>query len=205
MRRWIKKITEHKLFQQGILLAILINTLSMGIEYHNQVDYSFLNIIWFLDFEITTNARLAKINTNKLYLAWRADSGCGDKQHCFFNNLCRGDVVKGHRRGSIWLHQQWIQCFRWDCRCFEVTLQIIFIRRLSTYTLHNRDLQFWTLASWNCFNPLLRNEVAVLAWVSCVPSDYWGSWSWFASCQTYEGSCSLCFAPWTTLQCSFHF
>jgi len=36
-RRVIKKIVEHKYFQQGILLAILVNTLSMGIEYHNQV------------------------------------------------------------------------------------------------------------------------------------------------------------------------
>ncbi|EDS27724.1 voltage-dependent T-type calcium channel subunit alpha-1G [Culex quinquefasciatus] len=32
----IKKIVDHKYFQQGILLAILINTLSMGIEYHDQ-------------------------------------------------------------------------------------------------------------------------------------------------------------------------
>jgi hypothetical protein len=30
-------LVQHKYFQQGILLAILINTLSMGIEYHNQV------------------------------------------------------------------------------------------------------------------------------------------------------------------------
>jgi hypothetical protein len=37
IRRVIKAIVEHKYFQQGILLAILINTLSMGIEYHNQV------------------------------------------------------------------------------------------------------------------------------------------------------------------------
>ncbi|CAK9820055.1 Voltage-dependent T-type calcium channel subunit alpha-1G [Anthophora plagiata] len=36
IRRAIKKLVEHKYFQQGILLAILINTLSMGIEYHNQ-------------------------------------------------------------------------------------------------------------------------------------------------------------------------
>ncbi|XP_061937482.1 voltage-dependent T-type calcium channel subunit alpha-1G isoform X5 [Apis cerana] len=36
IRRLIKKLVEHKYFQQGILLAILINTLSMGIEYHNQ-------------------------------------------------------------------------------------------------------------------------------------------------------------------------
>ncbi|KAK9301586.1 hypothetical protein QLX08_006035 [Tetragonisca angustula] len=36
VRRSIKKLVEHKYFQQGILLAILINTLSMGIEYHNQ-------------------------------------------------------------------------------------------------------------------------------------------------------------------------
>lgn len=36
VRMSIKKLVEHKYFQQGILLAILINTLSMGIEYHNQ-------------------------------------------------------------------------------------------------------------------------------------------------------------------------
>lgn len=35
--RSIKKLVEHKYFQQGILVAILINTLSMGIEYHKQV------------------------------------------------------------------------------------------------------------------------------------------------------------------------
>jgi voltage-dependent calcium channel T type alpha-1G len=36
IRKFIKKLVDHKYFQQGILLAILINTLSMGIEYHNQ-------------------------------------------------------------------------------------------------------------------------------------------------------------------------
>ncbi|KAJ0177332.1 hypothetical protein K1T71_007341 [Dendrolimus kikuchii] len=36
LRKNIKNIVDHKYFQQGILLAILINTLSMGIEYHNQ-------------------------------------------------------------------------------------------------------------------------------------------------------------------------
>ncbi|CAK1547322.1 unnamed protein product [Leptosia nina] len=36
LRKHIKAIVNHKYFQQGILLAILINTLSMGIEYHNQ-------------------------------------------------------------------------------------------------------------------------------------------------------------------------
>lgn len=36
MQRHVKRLVEHKYFQQGILLAILINTLSMGIEYHNQ-------------------------------------------------------------------------------------------------------------------------------------------------------------------------
>ncbi|XP_073835164.1 ca[2+]-channel protein alpha[[1]] subunit T isoform X6 [Musca autumnalis] len=35
-RDYVKRLVEHKYFQQGILLAILINTLSMGIEYHNQ-------------------------------------------------------------------------------------------------------------------------------------------------------------------------
>ena len=37
IRRWTRKLVDHKYFQQGILFAILINTLSMGIEYHNQV------------------------------------------------------------------------------------------------------------------------------------------------------------------------
>lgn len=36
IRRYIRTLVEHKLFQHGILLAILINTLSMGIEHHEQ-------------------------------------------------------------------------------------------------------------------------------------------------------------------------
>lgn len=47
IQRCIKKLVEHKYFQQGILLAILINTLSMGIEYHNQVMFhSILSIAY---------------------------------------------------------------------------------------------------------------------------------------------------------------
>lgn len=37
LRECIKLLVNHRRFQQCILLAILINTLSMGIEYHNQV------------------------------------------------------------------------------------------------------------------------------------------------------------------------
>ncbi|XP_050514563.1 voltage-dependent T-type calcium channel subunit alpha-1G isoform X3 [Diabrotica virgifera virgifera] len=37
-RKKIKKIVVHKCFQEGILVAILINTLSMGIEHHNQAE-----------------------------------------------------------------------------------------------------------------------------------------------------------------------
>ncbi|CAH1954297.1 unnamed protein product [Acanthoscelides obtectus] len=36
IRRYIKVLVEHKFFRNGILLAILINTLSMGIEHHKQ-------------------------------------------------------------------------------------------------------------------------------------------------------------------------
>jgi len=36
-RRQITRFVDHKYFQRGILLAILVNTLSMGIEFHNQV------------------------------------------------------------------------------------------------------------------------------------------------------------------------
>lgn len=32
----MKKLVDHRYFPRGILIAILINTLSMGIEYHNQ-------------------------------------------------------------------------------------------------------------------------------------------------------------------------
>lgn len=35
----VKTLVENKYFQQALLGAILINTLSMGIEYHNQVQY----------------------------------------------------------------------------------------------------------------------------------------------------------------------
>ncbi|XP_071444004.1 voltage-dependent T-type calcium channel subunit alpha-1G [Hetaerina americana] len=35
----VRKFVEHKYFQQGILMAILVNTLSMGIEYHNQPEW----------------------------------------------------------------------------------------------------------------------------------------------------------------------
>lgn len=38
-RKYIKLLVKHKYFQQGILLAILVNTLSMGIEYHDQPEY----------------------------------------------------------------------------------------------------------------------------------------------------------------------
>lgn len=44
VRQMIKALVEHKYFQQGILLAILVNTLSMGIEYHNQVSDQTKNI-----------------------------------------------------------------------------------------------------------------------------------------------------------------
>lgn len=37
-RTFIKAMVDHKYFQQGILLAILINTLSLGVEYHDQPD-----------------------------------------------------------------------------------------------------------------------------------------------------------------------
>jgi len=37
MRRRLKFVVDHRYFQRAILLAILINTMSMGIEYHNQV------------------------------------------------------------------------------------------------------------------------------------------------------------------------
>jgi hypothetical protein len=42
-------MVNHDRFQQGILLAILINTLSMGIEYHNQVSSTLCRIVLIID------------------------------------------------------------------------------------------------------------------------------------------------------------
>lgn len=36
-RKFVKTLVDHRFFQRGILIAILVNTLGMGIEYHNQV------------------------------------------------------------------------------------------------------------------------------------------------------------------------
>lgn len=36
-REKLKRIVESKYFNRGIMIAILVNTLSMGIEYHEQV------------------------------------------------------------------------------------------------------------------------------------------------------------------------
>jgi hypothetical protein len=35
----LKRIVDSKYFNRGIMIAILVNTLSMGIEYHKQVPY----------------------------------------------------------------------------------------------------------------------------------------------------------------------
>lgn len=39
-REKLKRIVESKYFNRGIMIAILVNTLSMGIEYHQQVRLS---------------------------------------------------------------------------------------------------------------------------------------------------------------------
>lgn len=41
MRRKLWGIVESKYFSRGIMIAILINTISMGIEHHNQVTLLF--------------------------------------------------------------------------------------------------------------------------------------------------------------------
>lgn len=41
-REKLKRIVESKYFNRGIMIAILVNTLSMGIEYHEQVSASFI-------------------------------------------------------------------------------------------------------------------------------------------------------------------
>lgn len=45
MRRKLWGIVESKYFSRGIMIAILINTISMGIEHHNQVLVLFTTVI----------------------------------------------------------------------------------------------------------------------------------------------------------------
>lgn len=51
----MKRFVDSNVFQRGILMAILINTLSMGIEHHNQV----VNCVDSVIFVINAN-RLSK-------------------------------------------------------------------------------------------------------------------------------------------------
>ncbi len=46
-RKVVKSFVDGQVFQRGILFAILINTLSMGIEYHNQVSSFFYSQVFF--------------------------------------------------------------------------------------------------------------------------------------------------------------
>lgn len=52
LRLWIgfkeklKRIVESKYFNRGIMIAILVNTLSMGIEYHQQVRGRLTSCSW---------------------------------------------------------------------------------------------------------------------------------------------------------------
>ncbi|CDR18995.1 unnamed protein product, partial [Oncorhynchus mykiss] len=45
MRKKLWGIVESKYFNRGIMIAILINTISMGIEHHNQVNILFSSIL----------------------------------------------------------------------------------------------------------------------------------------------------------------
>lgn len=48
MRRKLWGIVESKYFSRGIMIAILINTISMGIEHHNQVIILFTTRLFYL-------------------------------------------------------------------------------------------------------------------------------------------------------------
>lgn len=47
MRRKLWGIVESKYFSRGIMIAILINTISMGIEHHNQVTLPFTTLLFY--------------------------------------------------------------------------------------------------------------------------------------------------------------
>jgi len=50
LRSKVKQLVDSEYFQRGILFAILVNTLSMGIEYHNQVKHCLrgppVSVLW---------------------------------------------------------------------------------------------------------------------------------------------------------------
>ena len=59
MRKYIRIMVNHNWFQRGILTAILVNTLSMGVEHHRQpeswtqaLEYSNFFFTGFFAFEM---------------------------------------------------------------------------------------------------------------------------------------------------------
>jgi len=63
-QRSVKALVEHKYFQQALLGAILINTLSMGIEYHNQVRRQYFIYIRLRNKEWEENKTIFDKNNN---------------------------------------------------------------------------------------------------------------------------------------------
>lgn len=59
-REKLKRIVESKYFNRGIMIAILVNTLSMGIEYHEQVSGS---LQLSLQFSICSSHAINKAKT----------------------------------------------------------------------------------------------------------------------------------------------
>lgn len=46
-RAVLRRIVDSKYFNRGIMIAILINTLSMGVEYHEQVSHTHTHVTVF--------------------------------------------------------------------------------------------------------------------------------------------------------------
>lgn len=67
----LKRIVESKYFNRGIMIAILINTLSMGVEYHEQVK----------------NIHAQHLKSQIRYLTWPNHSDCDCKTNKLLDQI----------------------------------------------------------------------------------------------------------------------
>jgi len=75
----MKRVVDSSVFQRGILVAILVNTLSMGIEHHNQVtlrspaclqhfDFRYYKCLYLFHYKSGQNERIQDgIGRNTVY------------------------------------------------------------------------------------------------------------------------------------------
>lgn len=77
-----------------------------------------------------------------LFLANGTYRDSGIQQYCFFRDICRRDAIKGNRRGTVRLCQQWFQRIRRNHCHIKVTYTVHVISFQRSYKL---SLKWYTI------------------------------------------------------------